>query len=108
LFRELRTSCDARPGRILRAVPQVMSLRGEHDSNSDNIVSHANDLAQQDVYGIVKQSGGSINLYTEPGHGTTFKIYLPAVDEQLHPIIHEQRAAKVTGGAETVLVGLIG
>jgi len=56
------------------------------------------------VYGIVRQSGGSIDLDTEPGHGTTFKIYLPAVDEPLHPLAHDQSAAKVTGGAETVLV----
>jgi signal transduction histidine kinase/ActR/RegA family two-component response regulator len=56
------------------------------------------------VYGIVRQSGGSIELYSELGHGTTFKIYLPAVDEPLHPLDPEQRAAMVTGGTETLLL----
>ena len=56
------------------------------------------------VYGIVRQSGGGIDLYTEPGHGTTFKIYLPAIDEPLNPRGPDRRAAPVAGGTETILL----
>jgi PAS domain S-box-containing protein len=61
-------------------------------------------LGLSTVYGIVKQSGGSIWVYSEVGVGTTFKIYLPLVDEQ----VSESQAAialpERATGAETILL----
>jgi CheY-like chemotaxis protein len=54
------------------------------------------------VYGFVKQSGGHIRIYSEEGHGTTIKLYLPPGRGQTEAIV--AAAAPLTGGSETILV----
>ena len=57
------------------------------------------------VYGIVKQSGGSIWVYSEPRRGTTFRIYLPRVDEVAATEDGESAAQRlVSRGDETILL----
>jgi PAS domain S-box-containing protein len=60
-------------------------------------------LGLSTVYGIVKQSGGYIWVYSEAGQGATFKVYLPRIAATPQPL---ERAAEgaVRGGTETVLV----
>jgi CheY-like chemotaxis protein len=55
------------------------------------------------VYGIVKQSDGFISLYSEPGKGTAFKIYLPRVDVR-EPALETEPATARPGGGETILL----
>lgn len=56
------------------------------------------------VYGFVKQSRGHIKLYSEEGHGTTFKIYVPRAVGVATEIAEPSTADPLIGGSETILV----
>ena len=56
------------------------------------------------VYGIVKQSGGYIWIYSEPGLGTTVKVYFPRVEERAAPALARPERSEPAGGHETILL----
>ena len=58
------------------------------------------------IYGIVKQSNGYVWVYSEPGQGTTFKVYLPSVQaaSSVVPPVNEARVVPAPRGSETILL----
>ena len=56
------------------------------------------------VYGFMKQSGGHVSLYSEAGHGTTIRLYLPRSEDAPSELATVSEAASARGDGETVLV----
>jgi two-component system, cell cycle sensor histidine kinase and response regulator CckA len=60
-------------------------------------------LGLSTVFGIVKQSGGTIGVYSEPGKGTAFKIHFPRCDK-VPMIVEPIKPNQLRGGTETILL----
>jgi len=61
-------------------------------------------LGLSTVYGVVKQSGGYIDVTSGPGHGTTFRVYLPRVEEAVEPIPSTLSVSPSVRADETILL----
>jgi signal transduction histidine kinase/CheY-like chemotaxis protein len=61
-------------------------------------------LGLSTVYGIVRQSGGHVEVYSEPGHGTTFKVYLPRAQDVPQPASSHDYGTDRSRGQETILL----
>lgn len=108
-----RTHPDTKPGRyVMLAVSDnghgmdaVTLARCLEPFFTTKPVGKGTGLGLSTVYGIVKQSGGTLSIYSEPGRGTTVKLYLPRVDEEpVEPADAGRRTSPAKPCTETVLV----
>ena len=88
------TGCGMAPDIIGKVFEPFFSTKSEGKGSG---------LGLSMVYGFVKQSGGHVKIYSEVGHGTTIKLYLPRA-LQSEDVEVEVHTGPMSGGTETVLV----
>src|SRR3954467_14636063 len=64
-------------------------------------------LGLSQVYGFVKQSGGHLKLYSEPGEGTTVKLYLPRLAPEIQPYEESSTERNLRPGTDDRLILLV-
>jgi|HubBroStandDraft_6_1064221.scaffolds.fasta_scaffold00376_13 two-component system cell cycle sensor histidine kinase/response regulator CckA len=89
------TGCGMDPETQLRIFDPFFTTKG---------IGKGTGLGLSTVYGVVKQSGGYISVHSELGRGTSFKIYLPRVDESIGNASPDDDAEKSLMGSETILL----
>jgi len=67
-------------------------------------VGQGTGLGLSQVYGFIRQSNGHVRIYSEPGHGTTVKLYLPRLTDATEAPLEAPVPAAGLGGGETILV----
>jgi CheY-like chemotaxis protein len=87
------TGCGMDAVTLSRAFEPFFTTKGDRGTG----------LGLATVYGVVKQSGGHIGLYSEPGKGTTFKVYFPRAEGE-KPSGKSFPGVSLLRGAETVLL----
>jgi PAS domain S-box-containing protein len=109
--RYAKANGDVRPGPYVlvavsdtgTGIPAALRERVFEPFFTTKEVGKGTGLGLSMVYGFVKQSGGHIKIYSEEGHGTSIKLYLPRAEEP-DAAIEAPPVAPVEGGEETILV----